>query len=91
MKKIFLTAGLVILILGLGLAIFSYVQAQSEGAVYGARPAQAFSYLQAFFSDEKIGFFDTREGKIYIYNTATNNCEKILQLRSAGNPLMQIR
>ena len=90
MKKTFLTVGLIILVFGLGIALFSYVQAQSESVVYGAK-MQNFNYLQTFFSGENIGLFDTREGKIYIYNIGTNNCEKILQLRSPGNPLLQIR
>lgn len=90
MKKSFLIAGLIILIIGLGLSIFSYVQAQSDSVIYGAK-MQSFSYLQAFFSGEKIGFFDTREGKIYIYNSGTKDCEKILQLKSPGNPLLQIK
>ena len=90
MKKPFLMAGLIILVLGLGITVFSYVQAQGDSIVYGAK-MQNFNYLQAFFSGENIGFFDTREGKIYIYNSGTNNCDKVLQLRSPGNPLLQLR
>jgi len=91
MKKTFLIIGLIIFILGLGTAIFSYVHAQSEGERYGAT-SSTLSYIQPFFApDNRLGFFDNRDGKVYIYDTSTNTCVKILQLRQLGNPLLQVR
>ena len=90
MKKIFLVLGLSVLILGFSITIFTYVHAQTEGT-YGAK-FSTFNYVQVFSApDNKVGLFDNRDGKIYIYNTDSNSCEKILQLRELGNPLLQIR
>ncbi|MCM8763141.1 MAG: hypothetical protein NC818_04120 [Candidatus Omnitrophica bacterium] len=75
----------------MGIIFFYHLHNNAQAQeIYGAK-LQNFAYLQAFFSGNNLGFFDTREAKIYIYDMSTNSCTKILQLRQLGNPLWEIR
>ncbi|MDD5045167.1 MAG: hypothetical protein PHU91_02455 [Candidatus Omnitrophica bacterium] len=91
MKKIFLISACIVLILGLGAVIFAQMDYGTTTEKYGAKLG-SFSYIQAFFApDNKVGFFDNRDGKIYIYDTESNSCVKILQVNQLGNPLLRVR
>ncbi len=80
----------VLLVLG----VYSYVKAQraeETQTTFGVR-VDKFPFLSMVsLGASKVGFFDAKEGKLYIYNVNSNQCEKILQLQGLGSPLLALR
>jgi hypothetical protein len=57
-----------------------------------AQPTQPrWSHLQVFtYANTLLGVFDTRDGRLYMYNSGLANTAEVHELQELGKPLKQI-
>lgn len=93
-RSVFIVGFILALGLFAAVAFFLSVNAQmnnSEEVTYGAKMLNFPNVSVAGIGENKIGFFDSLDGKLYIYDVNLNRCEKILQVQSLGSPLLELR